>query len=447
MTVILFDYIHLCMNLFLPNSHGFHQVAITRMPKQHRNCNGFNKKQTIRGLIKNASAFFKANQLKLAVDCYHALFEADPKYLRQCGTDYSHAIEAYLHELTHPYADTKMIEHDDGIIKEAHCIRKRVNLRKDDPSKYKFIAKYHRARIKFTKKSIRYGLPESSQHILRAYAQYVTFLRCFEADFRIQFKYMCKIQIYTGGNKLNYLNCYIQLIRTGNFDLAHKFRVFHYRKFTPTTDDVADTFDALLHCYMLQQMHQHEKCLKLWKKVEGKFEYHTIDRMLFPQNEDRYRSIIFPCGVRAARSFLPNTTILDMKLECFIGLEQYDKARDLCNFFYDFWGRDEQTVFYDGYLDLRMQNIEAAKTKLSIIPVSGWKQNQHYFAGLLYFYLGEYEHAKYHFFCTRFGQEYALHIYDHLHWLCLTLIECKEWKLCKYFMKKAKPLKYSYLNF
>ena len=334
-----------------------HQVAIARMPKQHRNCNGFNKKQTIRGLVKNASTFFKANQWKLAVDCYHTLFEADPKYLKQCGNDYSHAIEAYLHELTHPYADTKIIEHADEYLTETHCIRKRVNLRKDDPSKYKFIAKYHRARIEFTKKSIEYGLSGSSKHILRAYAQYVNFLKCFEADFRIQFK-------------LNYLNCYYQLIRTGNFDLAHKFRVFHYRKFTPTTDDVADTFDSLLHCYMLQQMNQHEKCLKVWKEVEGKFEYHTIDRMLFPQHEDRYRSIIFPCGVRAVHLVLPNTMVLDMKLECFIGLEQYDKARDLCDFFYDFWGRDEQTVFYDGYLDLRLQNIEVAKTKLSIIPLS-----------------------------------------------------------------------------
>merc|ERR1712228_1025698 len=39
-----------------------------------------------------------------------------------------------------------------------------------------------------------------------------------------------------------------------------------------------------------------------------------------------------------------------------------------------------------------------------------------------------------------YSEVFALHNFNHFHWLSKTLIACGEWKLSKYFLQKAKKL-------
>ena len=404
-------------------------------------------------LSKQAVRHFKSKRWRLCLDAYDQIFESAQrhKYLgnEYHSNNYKHAIEKYLKKLSKPYFKVK-----ENCIKNSNCTSsnnwnliklKEGSIQKDGASAtYKLIEKYHRKRIRFVRRLKKYKLNNYGKYAYTAISEYVGFLRAFDrfTRHRSMFKYMCKMQIYCNGMKYDYLSHLYLLTRKGKYDLAQKFVQFHHDRFGSHRDTIVKMFELLLRCYILQRTGQFDKCLKWWSKVEERFDYQTIDRMLFPISASHSTSCskTFAQGIRSVGLFLPNTTIFDIKLECFIGLEQYDKARKLCDFYYDLWGREDQTVFYDGYLDLRMGNIEAAKMKLRFIPPNGWKQNQHYFAGLLYFHLKEYHHAKYHFVCCAHLKMYALCTYNHFYWLALTLIECKEWKLSKYFLQKAKKL-------
>eukprot|EP01084_Bolivina_argentea_P267938 454983_1 len=283
-------------------------------------------------------------------------------------------------------------------------------------------------------------------HSTKAIGDYLMFVNSFSNNYRSMLKYMCKIQIYNNGHLLYYTNHLYLLISAGHFYLAKRLMQVG-SQYTFQNDTISQVLHVLLECYMHYRLSKYQQCLQLWNKVEKSFDYKTIDNMLFPKNVFNKSSCskLYPRGIRDAGLYFPDTTIFEFKLECYIGLRQYTNARTLCDFYYSIWGREDQTIFYDGYLDLRLGNLAGANLKLRLIPPvspkgTSWRQNQHYFAGLLFFNLKEYDHAKYHLVCAEYSQAFGFYIAEHFYWLSKTLIQCKEWKLSKRFLKKAKKL-------
>eukprot|EP01084_Bolivina_argentea_P199241 340968_1 len=401
--------------------------------------------RNIHRLHNQASYFFKRGQWRLAVDSYHELFESQSNYLLVCMNDYWIAIANCIEMLIAPHFKMTQVSGSPNLGRPNVITN---DLKTKHKSEYKSIEEYYTARITFVEKMKKNNLNDYHIHSTRAIIEYLNFLISFSNNYRLIYKCIRKIQICNNGHIFRYISDLYFLIRTGNVYFAQKL-IQHVKQYTFQFDVISDILLIFLKSYMYCRLHQYQKCLQLWAQVENRFDYKTIDHMLFPKDSLNKTSCsnLYPQGIRAVGIFFPNTTILDFKLECYIELQQYQNARILCDFYYNLWGTEDQTIFYDGYLDLRMGKLSYAKMKLRYIPVPvchqqghGWKQNQHYFAGLLYYNLKEYNHAKYHLVCAEYSEEFGFHIAEHFYWLSKTLIHCKEWKLSKRFLLKAKKL-------
>eukprot|EP01084_Bolivina_argentea_P264161 447371_1 len=198
------------------------------------------------------------------------------------------------------------------------------------------------------------------------------------------------------------------------------------------------------HSFIMMRFGQYKQSITHWNKyVETKWQLLQLQDMLFEHNVD--------CEMYPFR--LRNTSLFELKVVCYVGMKQFDKAQNVIDFYTKLWGEDDQTWYHQAYLDMhkfklcRNVNMKAMmladlRNQFCEVPMQ-WKPNQHFWCAKWYHYYDiNLLHSQFHYVCCivrnifqdGFNDVIYAEYFYHLSQCCY---ELKEWKLSKYFLNKA----------
>eukprot|EP01083_Nonionella_stella_P123387 371768_1 len=388
---------------------------------------------------------WKQSKWQKSITLMDALFTQYPLYYSALIGNYTHAVQIHTSKLMNKYVKT---DKHGGLVISDYTLKQRTG--QMDKSTFNHINGYFKRWLSTIKMCKKYD--ETSKHnytylINEALETYIPFLAIPHNPYRHKVtKYMLRYNPSpskdpTGNiySKLIFVHYCVRCSKLlAGLELLHQIKTL----VTTTNINMSNAYNVHVgyySAYIMLRLERFEEAKTIWNNIENKFNYEELKKILF---ENTTKDTTLHKIKQTAMLYLRNTSIYDLKIRYLIELKQFEEADQTQSFFFNLWGHEDQVHCYKGYLEFRRgTRMWWAKNLFDTVYMDEKvKKNQHYFCGLFYLYLEEYDHAKYHFLACIVDIKYYAYdliVTEHYFYLSHTLMKLKEYKLSKHYLKIA----------